>query len=407
MGPDPASRGHAVLCFLPSQAGPPPFRFALRRCPRRALSRLCAFLYGTIFLHRKTPRYGKMEAEFTFAETLSGLDLGPLDVEPEEIESQSGADAYLTLRWEGDRVPFVAEFKNARDLRTLQYAFRQARRWADETGRAPLVVVPYLNDDWLAFLRSEGMNGIDLSGNGWIQISGRWSWFQRGFPNRFPQATRARTPYRGRSALVGRVLLARPRFDTVSEVWEEIQRREGSLSLGQVSKVLSALEDDLIVRRGDDGVRLVQPERLLDSLENGYRGPDVVQEVDLRANLDSDFFAELVKRARAAKVRIAGYAPARYVIAPEPGERLIVYVEPRGLSAVGNVSGAEPSRRFANLTIRAIKEPLVFFDTEEEGGFRWCSRLETYLQLMQGGKREREIASPLREDILAKAKVTR
>lgn len=347
-----------------------------------------------------------MEAELVFPETLSELDLGPLRVEPEDIEPQGGADAYLTLRWEGRRVPFVAEFKNARDLRTLQHAVRQARQWADKTGREPLVVVPYLNDDWLSFLRSEGMSGIDLSGNGWVQISGRWSWFQRGFPNRFPEATRARTPYRGKSALVARVLLSRPRFDTISEVWEDIQRRGGSLSLSQVSKVLSALEDDLIVRKGDDGVRLVQPERLLDSLEKDYRQPDVLQEVNLQADLGPDLLAAIVTRARAAKAAVAGYAPARYVIAPEPGERLLVYVEPRGFSGLSSIPQVERSRRFANFTIRAIKEPLVFFDTEDEGGFRWCSRLETYLQLMQGGKREREVASPLREEILEKAQAT-
>lgn len=348
-----------------------------------------------------------MEDELVFAETLSGLDLGPLRIELEELEPLGGADAYLTVRWDGDRVPFVAEFKNARDLRTLQYAVRQARRWADETRREPLVVVPYLNDDWLSFLRSEGMSGIDLSGNGRVQISGRWSWFQRGFPNRFPAATRARTPYRGKSAFVGRVLLARPRLDTIGDVWEEIQRRDGSLSLGQVSKVLSALEADLVVRKGDDGVKLIQPEKLLDSLVDSYRQPNTVQEVSLKAHLGPDLFATLLRKAKAARARIAGYDPTRYVIAPEPGERLLVYVELRGFSSVGGLPQAERSRRFPTLTIRAIKEPLVFFDTEEEGGFRWCSRLETYLQLMQGGKRERETATQLREEILDKAKAAR
>jgi len=64
----------------------------------------------------------------------------------------------LVRRWHAEgRVPFVAEFKNARDLRTLRSAVHQARRWAEDTKREPVVVVPYLSDDWLAFLRSEGM----------------------------------------------------------------------------------------------------------------------------------------------------------------------------------------------------------------------------------------------------------
>lgn len=348
-----------------------------------------------------------MTAEPTSVDTLPELDLGPLRVEIEDPAPSSGADADLILVWEGDRVPFVAAFKNARDLRTLQHAARQARRFAEGTGREPLVVVPYLNDDWLAFLRSEGVSGLDLSGNGWVQVSGGWSWFQRGFPNQFPEPTRTKAPYRGKSALVGRVLLSRPRFDTVSEVQEEIELRKGSLSLGQVSKVLSALEEDLIIRRSDDGVRLIQPERLLDSLVESYRRPIAVQELNVKAAVGPDLLAELMALAQGSGARIVGYEPARYVIAPEPGERLLVYVEPRGFSSVRRASQLEESRRFANVTIRAIKEPTVFFDAEEEGGFQWCSPLETYLQLMQGGKREQQAATQLRERILKKAETAR
>jgi hypothetical protein len=348
-----------------------------------------------------------MTNALTFAETLPELDFGPLQIEVEELEPPDGADAYLIVTWDGDRVPFVAEFKNARDLRTLRSAVHQARGWAEDTKREPVVVVPYLSDDWLAFLRSEGMSAVDLSGNAWVRVPGRWSCFQRGFPNRFPDTRPPRTPYRGKSALVGRVLLSRPRFEAIGDVEKEIERRGGSLSLGQVSKVLSALEQDLVIRKGKGGVKLVQPERLLDSLTESYRRPRELQEVNLKAKLGEELLTKLREEAMRARARIAGYEPARYAIAPEPGERLVVYVEPRGFSGVLDASGAERSRRFPNLTIRAIKEPWVFFDAPEESGFVWCSALETYLQLMQGGKREQDIALQLRGGILNKAAATR
>jgi hypothetical protein len=336
--------------------------------------------------------------------TLAALDLGPLSVEAEGIEPLDNSPFSMTLVWEGARAPFVGVFRNARDLRGLQSAVVEARRRAADAALNPVVVVPYLNDDWLSFLRSERMGGMDLSGNGWIQVPGRWSWFQRGFPNRFPEARRARAPFRGRSALVGRVLLSHPRFDTIGDVWEEIQRRDGSLSLSQVSKVLSALEDELIVRKGKDGVKLLQPEKLLDSLAENYLRPDTVQEVNLKADLEPDLFESLMRQATTARARIVGFEPARYAIAPASGKSLLVYVEPRGLSGVSNIPQAERSPRFANLTIRAVRDPLPFFDTEEEDGFKWCSRLETYLQLMQGGKREQETATQFREDILQRAR---
>lgn len=336
----------------------------------------------------------------SFERALSEASLGPLRIEVKQLDPPGGADALLTLLWDGDAVPFVAEFRNARDLRTLQSTVIQARRRAEEGEREPIVVVPYLNDDWLAFLQSERMSGIDLSGNGWILVPGRWSWFQRGISNRFPEPSRAGAPYRGKSALVGRVLLARRRFATISGIRDEIERRGGSLSLGQVSKVVSALEQDLVVRKGNDAVRLIQPARLLAALADGYRRPKAVQEAVVRAKLGPDLLAALRKKGGEAGARIAGYQSARYVIAPEEADRLLVFVEPRGFADVSQAAQGERSPRFANLTIRAIREPWVFFDAEESAEFTWCSPLETYLQLMQGGKREQEAALQLRDDIL-------
>lgn len=344
-----------------------------------------------------------MASQFAFPEALLDLDLGPLTVRIEEIQPPGGADAFLSLGWEGDDVPFAAEYKDVRDLRTLRSASVQARRWAAESARQPLVVVPYLSDDWLAYLRAERMNGIDLSGNGCICVPKRWSWFQKGSQNRFRQATRSREPYRGKSALVGRVLLSQPRFRNLADLQSEIQRRQGSLSLGQISKVLTALQEDLVVEKADNGVRLVAPERLLDSLVDGYGPPTAVQQVDLKADVGPELFATIVAGASQAKARVAGYDPARFVIAPEPYERIVVYIEPRGFTNVSLMFQSEVSRRFANISLRAVEDPTVFFDTVEEGGFRWCSRLETYLQLMQGGKREQEVAGPLRVQILGQA----
>lgn len=216
-----------------------------------------------------------------------------------------------------------------------------------------------------------------------------------------------RAPYWGKSALVGRVLLSRPRFETITEVQLEIKRRRGSLSLGQVSKVLSALDKDLVVRKGTDGVKLIQPERLLDSLTESYNPPDTIQEASLKARPGSAILEQLLKEAKRARASIAGFEPGRHAIGPQPGQRLLVYVEPRGFRGVLDASGAEPSGRFPNLMIRAVKEPWTFFDPQEDGGFMWCSPLETYLQLMQGGKRAQDIALQFRDDILKKASADR
>lgn len=344
-----------------------------------------------------------MISEQAYATALVDLDLGPLSVIVEDVSPSTGADLLLLLDWDGDPSPFVAECKNARDLRSLQRAIDQARASAKLTRRYPVVIVPYLNDDWLVHLRSQQMSGIDLAGNVWATVPGRWSCWQRGFPNRYPRARPSRMPLRGKSALVGRILLTCSSFESIGAVQAAIEDRGGSISLAQVSKVLSALEANLMIRKEAAGVRLIQPDRLLDALTNAYRLPEPVDEARFKAPMGSDLFAHLLRAAAKRNAGIVGYQPSRYVIAPESTEQLQVYVEPNGFGPLTQLPELDSSPRFANLTVQAIDDPGVFFDATEEDGFRWCSPLETYLQLMQGGKREQEVAAPLRRDILKRA----
>ena len=350
-----------------------------------------------------------MTTKSEFSAALLDLDLGPLQVEVESDEPSRRGGAYLTLRWGQTPERFAVEFKQARALRDVRNAAWQARSRAAETGRRALLVVPFLNDEALAFLEAEGVSGLDLSGNGIVEVPGRWRFFQRGFPSRFPTQRKSRSPYRGKSALVGRALIARPEYSTVSEVQEEIARRGGTLSLSQVSKVLLALEDDLVIRKTRDGtsegIRLLQPKKLLDGLAEAYRLAQPAHALETKAELGPRLFERLTARAAEAGARIAGFEPQRYVIAPQSRERLTVYVESTVGPDLARVFGLDPVARFSNLDIRVMDEPGVYFDLEEDSGFRWCSRLEVYLQLMQGGKREQETALQLRDDLLTQSAV--
>lgn len=348
-----------------------------------------------------------MNAAPDFPAALLDLDLGPLEVEVEAARPARGLDASLTLRWGSEAEPFAVAFRQARALRDVRNAAWQVRERAAETRRQALLVVPYLNDDALAFLQAEGVSGLDLSGNGVVEVPGRWRFFQRGFPSRFPTQRKSRSPYQGKSALVGRVLLARPTYGSVSEVQEEIERRGGTLSLSQVSKVLIALEDDLVIRKTRDGtsegIRLLQPKKLLDALAEAYRLPKPARTLETKAELGPQLFDRLTARADEAGARIAGFEPQRYVIAPQSRERLTVYVESAVGSDLASVFELDPVARFSNLEIRVVDEPGVYFDLEEDRGFRWCPPLEVYLQFMQGGKREQETALQLRDDLLTQA----
>lgn len=342
-----------------------------------------------------------MEVQINIVEALARLDLGPLRVA--EASADDDSAPVLLIEWASSIERFVVEKSWARSPGEVKGAAVNARHLAERTGLTPILIVPYLSDQSLAVVREEGINGIDLSGNGTIEIPERWWFFQKGHPNRYPRKRRSRAPYRGRSALVGRALLVRPRYETVGEIKEEIEKRGGSLSLSQVSKVLSALEDDLVIRKTSEEIRLLQPAKLLDALVEDYRIPEPIRTLEAKVEIGPQLFGRLTDRARGAGVKIAGFEPQRYVVAPESRERLTIYVEPgKGLDLVETFD-VTPAARFANLVIQTVEEPGVFFDTLEADGFRWCSPLEVYLQLMQGGKREQEAARQLRESLLEQA----
>lgn len=164
------------------------------------------------------------------------------------------------------------------------------------------------------------------------------------------------------------------------------------------------MEDDLVVARKPDEIRLSQPSKLLDALVSGYTRPKPSMIVEAKATLDPGFFANLLNRADALGIRIAGFDPQRYAVAPAARERLRIYVEPSAESDLVDAFGIVPAPRFANVAFRVADDPGVYFDLLEADGFRWCPSLQVYLELMQSGKREKEIARQLRDDLLESAR---
>jgi hypothetical protein len=87
-------------------------------------------------------------------------------------------------------------------------------------------------------------------------------------------------------SLAARVFLLRPRYQAVGEIRDEILSRGGKLALSTVSKVLARMEEDLIVSRDKGGIRLVQPQKLLDVLVRQYEPPKISQRISGKTSLD-------------------------------------------------------------------------------------------------------------------------
>jgi hypothetical protein len=193
------------------------------------------------------------------------------------------------------------------------------------------------------------------------------------------------------------VFLSRPKYESVNQVREEILKRKGDISLPTVSKVLKALEEDLIIAR-DDYIRLLQPERLLDMLETNYRRPQTKRRLQGKVKDISKLIKEGPDTAKKNKVLIASRTQVPYVILPSSSNMVSLYVS-SSTPFLGEF-GIEETDRFPNVEFLETDDPTVYFDRRPFGPIPYVSPLQTYLELSNGGKREQEAAGSLRGDIL-------
>ena len=260
-----------------------------------------------------------------------------------------------------------------------------------------MILAPYLSDAAMDRLQAAEVSGMDLAGNYMIMVPGEWFVRRTGAPNRFPSNQGIRNVYSGTSALVGRVLLGQHEFKAVTDIRERILACGGTISLPTVSKVLATLEEDIVVRR-DEVIRLIQPERLLDELAARYEVPSDGRRLAGKAVVDAQLTGALLRAAQSAGVRVVGRSESLFVVSPTAGERTRFYVTNLG-TWLSDVPFLE-TERFANVEFVVTREPGAYFDPETANGFPWCSRLQVYLELTKGGKREREAANQLREELI-------
>jgi hypothetical protein len=329
------------------------------------------------------------------------LTLRPLATEPEK----RGIDLLIKADWKGQQAVFAIECKALATPRALRDAVAQAKACAQRENLEPLVVVPFLSKERLDELEREGVSGIDLCGNGVVVVPGKFAVYRTGAPNRFRSSAPIKNIYQKNSSIVGRMFLARPRFRAVTEIQSEIERRSVSvwppISLATVSKALKGLEEDLIVSRGDTGISLVQPDKLLDKLAASFTWDKNRASIRAKVPADGDQLLEtLTEAADALKLPLVatGTASVSQYAVMQRGPVLSVYcTEPEAL--LKRVGGTVTDR-FPNVEIMEADESLFYFDARGKGGFRWASPVQVYLELMAGDKRDRETAEQVRDFIL-------
>lgn len=318
----------------------------------------------------------------------------------------AAAALFVDVAWESDRFEFAAEAKTRSTPRVIQDAVHQARRWALETGRLPMVVVPYLAEQRLDFLAEEGVSGLDLCGNGLITVPGRVLLRRSGQPNSYPESRPSRFAYRGATSLVPRVFLRRPEFLAVGRILAEITAAGGSVALSTVSKALTKMADDLIIDRADGRISLVQPDKLLDALAKDFAAPKADRTVQLGTPVSLQEIFRLARQSsassRTVRTVLSGSSSQDRYAGGLRADVPVIYTNDLDALKISLGDAWKTTDRFANLTVIETPDPTPFFDARTgDGDIMFASPVQTYLELTAGGdKRDQQMAKQVRARIL-------
>lgn len=330
--------------------------------------------------------------------------LSPLVVQDLEMQPPyKRADARLAVSWPGEseRFWFTLESKGKANPQTVQLAMMQARQ-AAQAGDQPMIQVPFLSPERLEELEREGVSGVDLCGNGIVIVPGRLCVVRSGAPNKYPDSRPLSNPYRGRSAMVARMLIERPRWSSLSELAEEILKAGANLSLPQVSKAVQAMQEDLMLTRSTREITLMDRVRLLDHLAREWRKPKIRARQALRLNSNRELAPALSSNPLLKWAFTGETSAVRYAMFSQGGPRKIAV---SSLPLAQTLLNGEPESvpNFADVELVETDEAGFFFGNDiDSKGDRWASRLQAWLELQSGDARQQDVARDLREQILSR-----
>lgn len=297
---------------------------------------------------------------------------------------------------------FAAEYKRQWTPQQVAMAVSQARTYAQATGLLPMVIVPYLSEERLLELEAQGVSGLDLCGNGVVTVPGKYTIFRTGKPSRFKSSAPIKNIYRGATSLVARSFLLTPTYTSVNALADAIRSRGGVVSQGTISKALAALEEDILIGRGKEGLRLLQAQKLLELLERNNEPIKATREFVGRSSLELPaLMARLTEGAAEADILLAatGTSSTPHYISFAMESVAALYCS--NISSLLDGLDAQETNRFPNLRLLETDEPIAFFDRRPDaGGYPWASPLQTYLEMLSGDPRLKQSAPALRENLL-------
>lgn len=335
-------------------------------------------------------------------DSLGKIDFKPLKIRLEDRKTPATDDAArLVIGWKDGSEYFLPEILGEASPKQVDLSlFRIEEKTAGKSaGKSlfPIIIAPYLSEQALNRLAESEISGIDLSGNGVVVIPGKLFVYRAGAKNKFLSNAPIKNVFRGTSSLVARVFFNKSEYENVGEILGEITTRGGKTTFSTVSKVLKALEEELIIAKGEK-VRLLDAKRLLEKLVKNYRRPQMRRTLSIKCTDLSTALEKISENAKKKNIIFAWDYPARYTVMPSDTFPMKIYTESIDELLKG-VDFTETSR-FPDITLMETDETTLYFDRSREQESYFLSPLETYLQLATQGKREQEAALLMTDKLL-------
>ncbi len=316
----------------------------------------------------------------------------------QRLGSKQQPDATATIRWRDGEERFVVECKARNTPQEFQSALSGAIRIGKELQLRPLLLLPYLSEPQIRDLAEQEVSGIDLCGNAIIVVPGKLLIMKMGEKNRFKDSYLIKDVYKGSSSLVARSLLVMTKSRSLADLESFIASRGGKLTLTTISKALRRLQDDLMIEKRKGAASLLQPEELLEKLAESYKEPRVTRKFVGKTGLTLESMVQKFRSAN-TKFAISGASSiAKYGVMGRE-EIVTIYCDSlsRATEALGETTETE---RFPDIELKETSDQTVYFDLRTDNDVPYASPIQSFLELANGDKREKDASRQVLRYIL-------
>lgn len=321
-------------------------------------------------------------------------------IEPEYSEVVSGEfDGLLGLVYNKQKIDMIIKIINRTAPQVVEKGEASLEKLISRVENdkyIPTLIVPYLSPTIVERLKAKKYSGLDLNGNYYIATDHLIA-VRLDKKNQYKESVNIKDIYSRNSSVVG-VFLLRENFtyQRVTDIYDGIKKLGGKITLSTVSKVLTALAEQLIISREKGEIRLLQPMKLLSNLLTGYRSPVVAKILRVNLPKSRQEAKDILDEYLSNNWIWSGESSVDFYASTTPTNQFTVYC--RNIEISKDFIEKYVDEKFYNYTLCLIpeSEEYLLFDSKEN----IASKIQTYIELSQLDKREKEIAKDIEKDIL-------